>query len=1061
MVRYPFQKIIPLLAAGSVLSLFNFPRTHAASSASNGASPIAYNDRIQPILAENCFHCHGPDSGTRKGKLRLDRFKDATSPRGDGDLEPAIVPGNPKASPLIERILSTDDEERMPPRESHKTLKPAEIELLTRWVGEGAKYQEHWSLIAPVRVAVPAVPLAKGWARNAVDHFVAEKLAGAGLKPSAAEAPARLLRRVTFDLTGLPPTPEEIAAFTRDPSPSAYDRAVDRLLATDAAAEHFARHWLDAVRYADTHGIHIDNYRSIWPYRDWVVNAFRMNMPFDRFTIEQMAGDLLPDATLDQKVASGFNRCLATTSEGGAIAAEYEAIYAKDRVETMSTVWLGLTTGCASCHDHKFDPITQRDFYSLAAFFRNNTMPAMDGNVSDTPPTLFVPAVGDRERVAELEAQIGALRTEMKQRATRAGDDFQAWLAGAKTLQVPPPDYAVRLHRPFVEARTGESPIVAGPYGPALHLNGQDLVLGPPVTMRREGAESYSLLIRVDGKPSGTLLSSLAGDAKGSGWEVSLEDGKVALHFVDEKNGVTAHGVANSALSPGRWHHLLVNYDAAALRGRTLDIFTDGKAVSISGELSSFPNDIVPTVPLRLGSRHGDDGKPVAQITGGEVWVQDLRRHSRGFVLADAKAMADVIEKHEALGVAAEQRTAAQKRLLREHYFEGVDPATLRLMAQLDPLLDEESALRNRGGITLVMEEKKDSEAFANILNRGEYSQPGQQVLAATPAVLPPLPAGAPRNRLALARWLVAPENPLTARVTVNRTWQHVFGTGLVETAGDFGVTGARPSHPELLDWLAEEFRGSGWNYRQLVRLLVTSATYAQSAAVTPALLERDPANRLLARGPRYRLDAEQLRDQALAASGLLVAKLGGRPVRPYQPDGIWEEVAMKQSTTRFYRADAGESLYRRSLYTIWKRTAPPPAMDILNAPSREVSCVRRDRTNTPLQALVTLNDPLFVEASRQLAARALREAKAATFEARLDAISLRLLGRTLAAPERSVVRRTLDQALATYQRQPDVARQLLAVGESPVDGQQPAAELAAWTLVASQVMNLDEALTK
>ena len=1022
------------------------------------AKPLSYNEHIQPILAENCFACHGPDSSTRKAKLRLDRAEFATAVRGDH--EPAIVPGQPDASPLVERILSTDDEERMPPLDSHKTLKPAEIALLKRWVAEGARYEQHWSFLAPARPAVPTVSWStQRWARNPLDHFIAEKLAASGLKHSGAEEPARLLRRVTFDLTGLPPTPDELAAFARDPSPAAYERAVDRLLASDACAEQFGRQWLDAIRYADTHGIHIDNYRSIWPFRDWVVGAFRENKPFDQFTVEQMAGDLLPGATLDQKVASGFNRCLPTTSEGGAIAAEYEAIYAKDRVETMSTVWLGLTTGCAACHDHKFDPVSTKDFYSLTAFFRNNTMPAMDGNVSDTPPSLFVPAVGDRERWSALQPKIAAAKSAVQARAAEADGDFETWLATAKTLAAPPVDRRVRLHLPLVGPADDTTPVSDGLYGPAPKINGLDRILGEPVPMTREGAESFGLLVRIDAKPSGTLLSCLKADGTGSGWELFLENGKIGLFFADEKGGVSARGVAKDALAPGQWHHVLLSYDAASMRSRSIDVFVDGKAAANSGEVSSFPNDIIPAAPLRLGARHAADGRAAAPLTGGEVWVQDVRRYDRGFLLADAKQFSDVIEVQAALVAEPAQRTAAQKKLLRAHYLATADAPSLPLAATLDRLLADDETLRRRGGVTLVMEEKKNSEPFAHVLTRGEYSQLGEKVPATTPAVLPPLPADAPRNRLALARWLVDAQNPLTARVTVNRVWQTVFGTGLVESAGDFGVTGSRPSHPALLDWLAVEFRESGWNYRQLVRLMVTSATYRQSAAVSPALLERDPANRLLARGPRYRLDAEQLRDQVLAASGLLVAKLGGRPVRPYQPEGIWEDVAMKQSTTRFYRADSGEALYRRSLYTLWKRTAPPPAMDILNAPSREVSCVRRDRTNTPLQALVTLNEPLFVEASRSLAARALRAAPA--FDARLDAVSLRLLGRTFTKSERAILRRTLDAALATYRRDPAAAQQLLAVGASPADAQLPAPELAAWTLVASQVMNLDESLTK
>ncbi len=1038
-----------------------------ASAAAAAPAKISYNDHIQPILAENCFACHGPDSASRKAKLRLDRAEFATAQRDD---LPAITPGKPEASALVERIVSTDPEERMPPADSHKTLTLAEIALLKRWVAEGAEYQPHWALIAPVRSAVPVRNAAtKKWARTPIDHFIAAKLTENKLQPNREEAPARLLRRVTLDLTGLPPTPEDLAAFARDPSPGAYDRAVDRLLASDACAEQFARQWLDAIRYADTHGIHIDNYRSIWPYRDWVVNAFRQNLPFDQFTVEQMAGDLLPDATLDQKVASGFNRCLATTSEGGAIPAEYEAIYAKDRVETMSTVWLGLTTGCASCHDHKFDPISQKDFYSLTAFFRNNTMPAMDGNVSDTPPSLFVPAAGDRGRWSALQTEISQARAALDVRALAADEDFAAWLASAKSLVSPPGDRKVKMRLALNEATgpigipgapaTTEPARIEGIYGPAPRLNDLDLVLGPSVPFLREGVESFGLLVRVESKPSGTLLSCLDADAKQAGWELFLENGKLGLLVTDGKGTVNARGVAAAALEPGKWHHVLLSFDAASMRSRTIEVFLDGKSVANSTVSAHLPKDIVPTAPLRLGSRQSTTGGAAAQVKDGEVWVQDVRRYSRGFVAADLKTLAEVTDVHAAFLADPEKRTAAQKKILRAHYLAAADEPAVKLAADLERLLGDDDLIRTRGGISLVMEEKKDTEPIAHILIRGEYTQPGEKVPAATPAVLPPLPLDGPPNRLTLARWLVDAKNPLTARVTVNRVWQNIFGTGLVESAGDFGVTGSRPSHPELLDWLAVEFRESGWDYRRLVKLMVTSATYRQSAAVTPALLERDPANRLLARGPRYRLDAEQLRDQALAASGLLVTKLGGRPVRPYQPEGIWEDVAMKESTTRYYRTDSGENLYRRSLYTLWKRTAPAPAMDILNAPSREVSCVRRDRTNTPLQALVTLNDPLFVEASRQLAGRALHEGT--KFDARLDAVSLRLLGRTFSKPERAVVRRTLDSALAIYQRDPAAAKIFLSVGDSPLDATLPAPELAAWTLVASQVMNLDESLTK
>ncbi len=1048
----------------------DFPRSSAlfasllfaivsTAGASAPKAKVGYNELVQPILAENCFNCHGPDSASRKGKLRLDRFEFATKARGDGDLPPAIVPGDPVRSPLIERIKSRDAEEMMPPPETHKRLRPDEVALLERWITEGAAYEEHWSLIVPKAPAIPEAPLARGWARNPIDAFVAQRLGAEGLKPSPEEKASRLLRRAALDITGLPPSPAEIAAFEADRAPGAYERAVDRLLAGDAAAEHSARLWLDAVRYADTHGIHIDNYRTIWPYRDWVVDAFRRNQPFDQFTVEQVAGDLLPGATLEQRVASGFNRCLSTTSEGGAIAEEYEAIYAKDRVETLSTVWLGLTTGCASCHDHKFDPVSQRDFYSLAAFFRNNTMPAMDGNRFDTPPTLFVPSPADRSSWQDVQARIGGIRSRMEARSKEADADFDAWLAAGPALASPPINRTVIRYDALIGGGgETDSPAGDGPYGSPVRLDGRDRVVGDAVPWLRGESSSAGMFVFADGKANGPLISCRAEGENGVGWEVFLEEGKIGLHIADGTGRVKVRNVG-LALPTGQWSHVLVAFDTASVRSRTVEVFVGGK-MAVNSTVSAFlPTDIRPQVPLRLGSRAAAAGAAPVFLSGAGVWAQDFRVYTRGFQADDLKPFSAELEAMAALKLTPEKRTAAQKRALRAHFLSAADLPSLALARELDPFLAREDALRARGGLTLVMEEKKDSEPFAHVLNRGEYNQPGEKVPAAVPGVLPPLPADAPRNRLGLARWLVAPENPLTARVTVNRLWQQFFGAGLVESTGDFGVTGTRPSHPELLDWLALRFRDSGWDQRAMARLMVTSATYRQSAAATPALLEKDPANRLLARGPRHRLDAEQLRDQALAASGLLVRRLGGRPVRPYQPEGIWEDVAMKESTTRFYQPDHGENLYRRSLYTLWKRTAPPPAMDILNAPSREVSCVRRDRTNTPLQALVTLNDPIFVESSRQLAAQALAGARST--EARIDFITLRLLGRRFSADERAVARRTLDAALAVYGRDTAAAAKLLAVGESPVPGGSPAPEVAAWTLVASKILNLDESLTK
>ncbi len=1051
-----------------------------AGPAGESAAPavtLSFNEHVQPILSEHCYHCHGPDSSTRKAGLRLDRRDDAVTARADYD--PAILPGDPAASPLIERILSTDPDEQMPPPETHKTLKPHEIEILQRWVKEGAAYQPHWSLIAPTRPAVPAA--GAGWARSPIDAFIAARLDREGLKPSAPESPARLLRRVTLDLTGLPPTPDELAAFLADPSEDAYTRAVDRLLASDAHAEHMARQWLDAARYADTHGIHIDNYRSIWPYRDWVISAYQRNLPFDQFSIEQLAGDLLPEPTLEQRVATGFNRCLPTTSEGGAIAAEYEAIYAKDRVETVSTVWLGLTTSCAACHDHKFDPVTMRDFYSLAAFFRNNTMPAMDGNIAETAPNVFVPQAEDRAAWATLDARISGLERMLADRRAAGETDFARWVAGATAtdLRPTPREHRTAIHLPL-DGTDGPTPLArfagpnaapsvtvipaatatAGPFGPATRIDGVSIPLGRDLPMLQSSQFSLRFLVRVDGAPSGTLVSARTEDDAAPGWELFLEDGKPGLFISEGRGGTPFRAVNKNPLKPGEWHEVLFVFDGSGSLFQLCNLWVSGYKLIDTGVARMFRNDIRPAAALRLGGRQVGAGADERRLTGGAVWLQDFRQMDRIFSFDESKqASRSVVSALASLQKPAEQRRKEDLAPLREHFFAAIDRPSREIITALEQLRTEARPIRDRGAVSLVMVEKTNSTPHAHILKRGEYSQPGERVEANTPSALPPLPAGSPANRLALARWLFQPDHPLTARVTVNRAWQQLFGTGLVESAGDFGITGSRPSHPELLDWLAVDFRENGWDHRRLLRQLVTSATYRQSAAVSPALLERDPANRLLARGPRHRLDAEALRDQALAASNLLVRTIGGRPVKPYQPDSIWEDVAMKESTTRFYQRDQGEALYRRSLYTFWKRTAPHPALEILNAPSRETTCVRRDRTNTPLQALVVQNDPIYVESSRQLAAAALRAAGA--FDSRLDFITLRLLGRRLAADERGVVQAFVTSARQTYGAQPGLAAELLRVGDSPADPALPPTELAAWTLVASQMMNLDESLTK
>ncbi len=1027
---------------------------------------VTFNEHIQPILSEYCYHCHGPDAGTRLPEsepLRLDLADEALATRESG--KPVIIPGDAAGSLLVKLLHSEDPESIMPPPESHKELDDHQIALLEKWIDQGAEYQDHWAFL-PVEKPEPSTD--SGWGVSPIDDLVHAKLAENGLEPNPDEDPARLCRRLHLDLTGLPPSPEDVEAFVKAAAgdlQAAVEAEADRLLQTTASAEHFARHWLDAARYADTHGIHIDNYRAIWPYRDWVIRAFERNLPWDEFTLEQIAGDMLPEPTLDQLVATGFHRCLPTTGEGGAIAEEYLAIYAQDRTDTTSAVWLGLTMGCASCHDHKFDPIAMKEVYSFNAFFRNTPMSALDRNNANHPPNIFVPLPGDRPRLAEIEQQKKDTNQKLAQRKKKAGGDFERWLAESSTEQPVEIDSTLALHLPLDSAGPvrgkvddaerewpAELPLIDDPE-PGQVVSHQPVDLGDLLSFSRGDQVTYGGFIRYEGKPTGALIARMNPDDAFRGWDLYIQQGRPAAHVIDQWPHAASKITANQPIKAGEWHHVMITYDGRQSGHQALAIHVDGKRVPAGVDPNTVGGSIETGVPLRLGSRHNNDSK----IGGGKVALRDFRFHRRLLSEPEIAELASRGMIRTLLATPENERTPDQHDRLFNYYISSIDPPSVELRKTLDQLGKEEARLRERGSISLIMREKKD-EPFAHVLNRGVYSDKGERVTPDTPGALPPMAADLPKNRLGLAKWLVSEDNPLTPRVTMNRLWAQIFGTGIVETVGDFGIMGARPSHPKLLDWLAAEFVDSGWDHRHMVKLIVTSATYRQAATVTPEKLEADPANRLLSRGPRFRLDGEQIRDMALATSGLLHHQLGGPPVKPYQPEGIWEAVAMPQSNTRNYKADTGDKLYRRSIYTFWKRTAPHPAMEIFNAPTREVTCVARERTNTPLQAFVTLNDPQFVEASRRLAEHAMTEPD---FDTRLDFITTRLIARSLVEEEKEHVRRTLDTALERFTADPEAAKQFLSEGETEPDAALPAPELAAWTLVASQILNLDETLNR
>ena len=1060
----------------------------APAGAQQGASAPAvdFQRDVRPILADNCFQCHGPDESTRQVRLRLDTAEGAFAERPAGQ---PVVRGDAGASLVYQRVTHADPRLRMPPADTNKTLSGEQIGVLRRWIDEGASWDQHWAFQPVVRPRPPA-EAGDEWVRGPLDAFVLARLRAAGLTPAPEADRPTLARRAALDLTGLPPEPASLAAFLNDPSEDAYERYVDRLLAAEQWGEHRARYWLDAARYGDTHGIHIDNYREMYPWRDWVIRAFNRNQPFDEFTVEQVAGDLLPEPGLEQLVASGFQRNNITTNEGGVVPEEYEAVYAKDRAETIGNVFLGLTVGCATCHDHKFDPIRQREFYALTAFFRNTTQYVMDGNVSDPPPILVVPQEEDRDLWHGLRAEAADVEARLARRAAAVDAAFTEWLAagGHRTLRSPLEAEAqwMRLvldgaDGPFFEldgrrhpvAVEGGARIEAGPHGrAALRFGDRSWASLPPAPLDSDTPFSIALWIHQPEEEGNYVVAGqYDADDDMRGWSMNIGSRQLSFRMTGEPDpdgaGRPSPSVAPSnlrRLAPGAWTHVVITHDGSGERAG-MNVFLNGDVVEASGSeyFTRAVGSIRAGLPLELGrgrtrGRGGRDELEMRYFSGGGV--ADLRVFNRPLTVQEAR----VVSLWPTLEGAREKRPdaldEAEREALRLYYLSVKDERHRALVARGRRIERQWREVRRRGGVTHVMRERADGEAAAHVLFRGMYDQPRERVVAGTPAALPPMEESWPRNRLGLARWLVDEANPLTSRVTVNRFWQQVFGTGLVTTSADFGAQGDPPTHPALLDWLAVEFRESGWDVKRFFRTLVTSATYRQSARATPEKLAADADNRLLSRGPRFRMDAEMLRDQALAASGLLVRTIGGPSVRPYQPAGVWSTVAMPQSNTRAYRRDDGEALYRRSLYTFWKRSAPPPAMEIFNAPTREHSVVRRERTNTPLQALVTMNDPQIVEASRRLAQRALRQTGAA-FDAGLDFVTLRLLARRFDAAERDIARRSYEELLDVYRADPAGAGLLLRVGDSPPDETAPAAESAAWTMLVTQVLNLDEALNK
>ena len=1031
---------------------------------------VEYNRDVRPILAEYCFACHGADSASRKADLRLDDREAAISAG-------AIVESEPDDSELLARINSDDPDLVMPPPETKKVLTSEQKTTLTAWIAQGAEYQPHWSYLAPHKQTLPPV---HNWVKNEIDRFVFAKLSEHGLTPAPAADARTLFRRLHLDITGLPPDPSDVAEFVEDYQ-SRGDRGlsewIDRLMETTAWGEHRARYWLDAARYGDTHGMHFDNYREMWPYRDWVIRAFNANKTYDDFTLEQLAGDLLPNPTNDQLIATGFQRCNITTNEGGTIDEENLAVYASDRVQTFGWVYLGLTVNCCQCHDHKFDPLTMKDYYALAAFFRNTTQPAKDGNTKDgRSSVLAVPSMQDQPRWHMLPEEISAAKAARQQYRQASRPDFEAWLKNVtpESLDTDVLDQELIIQLKLNEghgndvlgvgtskrtyAATGDITWIPGGklgFAPAIN-NKTTFNLGDVADFEKDQSFSFGAWVKTrDQSTSGGIIARMdASDAAYRGWDLWQNAATFAVHMIDQwPSKAIKVSTQDPLVAPKKWQHVFVTYDGSG-KAAGIKIFVDGKSQKLRVEYDALGENasIKAKSPLWIGQR--SEGQ---YFEGGAV--QDVRLYERQLGDAEIASIAKVVPIQTILATPAEDRTTEQNAAIFEYYLQTQDDQYAKLSQEVTDLESEQEAIRRRSPITHIQEEKKNSTAMAHILMRGEYDKPTKRVTAATPAALHPYPEGLASDRLGLAKWVIDPSNPLTARVTVNRFWQEVFGQGIVPTPEDFGVMGMLPSNQELLDWLSVDFVNSGWDVKRFFKQIFMSAAYRQSAVTNAIKLEKDRGNRLLSRGPRFRMDAEMIRDYALASAGLLSTTMYGPGVKPYQPDNIWDMVGLPEGNTRTYVPDQGENLYRRTLYTFWKRMAPPPNLEAFNAPSREVCVVRRERTNTPLQALVTLNDPQFVEAARKLAERSFD-----SFEDNEDilrAIALRLLSRPLTDRESEIALTSQKDLLSYYASHTGDAKALLSVGEAPFSRKTDLAELAAWTMVCNQMMNLDEVVNK
>ena len=1028
---------------------------------------VDYNYHIKPLLSDRCYTCHGPDENARKANLQLHNeagAKDATLESGGH----AIVAGSLRRSTLFARITSDDPEEVMPPPTSNLTLTEYEKALIARWIDQGAVWKPHWAFIPPERPEVPEITK-PAWSKNSIDAFVLARLNRERLSPSPEADKERLLRRVTFDLTGLPPTLDAVDTFLADERPDAYERVVDSLLASEAYGERMASEWMDVARYADSHGYHADGIRMMWPWRDWVIKAFNDNMPFDQFVTWQLAGDLLPDATLEQKLATGFHRNHPMTAEGGIIDEEYRLEYVFDRTNTTARAFLGLTMECARCHDHKFDPLSQREFFQFSAFFNNVDELGLTGDDGNAGPMLMLLDDAEDQQLDELRAQIAEQRVHLKSRETAVAE---AGLHRDTSIRSSTLSQGLDAHYPLDElgvdttpnvsqgeaARvTGEPEVVEGPRGQAFQFDNDydNLYLGGEGHFERTDPFTVSTWIHPEEQGAYAVILGNAHQKNTywRGWELFLDSlNHVSARLIHALPHNLLHVRTQAKAPTDSWTHIAFTYDGSS-SASGLKLYIDGQKAPLVIEYDNLYKSILPVNyqhfqptkrPVRVARSYrafgGDDGI----FTGS---LDDIRLYDRTVTAAEVAYL-----------YMDNSPTPTDAEAL-EYYLHHVDPEYRTLLAQLKDYRDAEQAHIADVPEVMVMEEMETPRP-TYVLDRGIYDQPREQVEPGTPERLGGFPENLPPNRLGLAEWILSPDNPLTARVTVNRYWQLYFGQGIVNTPQDFGNQGALPTHPALLDWLALTFVDSGWDVKALQRLIVTSATYRQSSKASPERLAQDPSNALLARGPRHRLSAEMIRDNALAASGLLVNKVGGPSVKPYQPPGLWIEKGNFSAALLRYEPDTGDDLYRRSLYTFIRRTSPPPSMTVFDAPDRTTCMVQRQNTNTPLQALVLMNDPQYVEAARMLAERMQREG-GADLEAQI-AYGFRLTtGRHPTSAEVDLLARFYEAEHTNFTTTPARADSLLAVGEYPRDPTLSKTETAALAMLAGLLINHDEAYTK